>query len=29
MKYEKLPPHNVTWDFTNEEVDEFWNFWWV
>ena len=26
MKYEKLPPHNVTWDFTNEEIDEFWNF---
>ncbi len=26
MKYEALPPHNVTWDFTNEELDEFWNF---
>ncbi|MBL0686571.1 MAG: hypothetical protein JJV94_01930 [Sulfurospirillum sp.] len=26
MKYETLPPHNVTWDFTNEEIDEFWNF---
>lgn len=26
MKYEALPPHNVTWDFTNEEIDEFWNF---
>jgi len=26
MKYEELPPHNVTWDFTNEEIDEFWNF---
>ena len=26
MKYEKLPPHNVVWDFTNEEIDEFWNF---
>ena len=26
MKYEPLPPHNVTWDFTNEEIDEFWNF---
>jgi len=26
MKYEKLPPHNTTWDFTNEEIDEFWNF---
>jgi len=26
MKYEALPPHNTTWDFTNEEIDEFWNF---
>lgn len=26
MKYEKLPPHDVAWDFTNEEIDEFWNF---
>lgn len=26
MKYEALPPHNVVWDFTNEEIDEFWNF---
>ncbi len=26
MKYETLPPHNVTWDFTNEEIDAFWNF---
>lgn len=26
MKYEKLPPHNAIWDFTNEEIDEFWNF---
>ncbi|HIP29817.1 MAG TPA: aldehyde ferredoxin oxidoreductase [Sulfurospirillum arcachonense] len=26
MKYEKLPPHNAVWDFTNEEIDEFWNF---
>ncbi len=26
MKYEALPPHNVTWDFTNEEIDAFWNF---
>jgi len=26
MKYEKLPPHDVVWDFTNEEIDEFWNF---
>ncbi|MHB8811401.1 MAG: aldehyde ferredoxin oxidoreductase C-terminal domain-containing protein, partial [Desulfobulbaceae bacterium] len=23
---EKLPPHNVVWDFTGEEIDEFWNF---
>lgn len=26
MKYESLPPHNVTWDFTNEEIDAFWDF---
>lgn len=26
MKYEALPPHNVTWDFTNEEIDAFWEF---
>ena len=26
MKYEKLPPHNAVWDFTNEEIDGFWNF---
>jgi len=26
MKYETLPPHNVVWDFTGEEIDEFWNF---
>ncbi len=23
---EPVPPHNVTWDFTDEEIDEFWNF---
>jgi aldehyde:ferredoxin oxidoreductase len=23
---EELPPHNVVWDFTGEEIDEFWNF---
>ena len=23
---EKLPPHNGVWDFTGEEIDEFWNF---
>lgn len=26
MKYEALPPHNALWDFTNEEIDAFWNF---
>lgn len=26
MKYEALPPHNVKWDFTNEEIDAFWDF---
>jgi aldehyde:ferredoxin oxidoreductase len=26
MRYEPLPPHNTTWDFTGEEIDEFWNF---
>ena len=26
MKYEPLPPHNVVWDFTNEEIDAFWDF---
>lgn len=26
MKYEALPPHNVVWDFTNEEIDAFWDF---
>ncbi|CAE10858.1 aldehyde ferredoxin oxidoreductase family protein [Wolinella succinogenes] len=26
MKYESLPPHNVVWDFTNEELDSFWDF---
>jgi aldehyde:ferredoxin oxidoreductase len=24
--YEPLTPHNVIWDFTDEEIDEFWNF---
>lgn len=23
---EKLPPHNVVWDFSGEEIDSFWNF---
>ncbi len=26
MKYEQLPPHNVVWDFTNEELDSVWGF---
>ena len=26
MKYEPLPPHNVVWDFTNEELDSLWDF---
>lgn len=26
MKYEVLPPHNVVWDFTGEELDSFWDF---
>jgi aldehyde:ferredoxin oxidoreductase len=21
-----VPPHNLVWDFTDEEIDEFWNF---
>ena len=24
--YEPVPPHNAVWDFTDEELDEFWNF---
>ncbi|MGM0419343.1 MAG: aldehyde ferredoxin oxidoreductase C-terminal domain-containing protein, partial [Thermodesulfobacteriota bacterium] len=23
---EKFPPHNIVWDFTDQEIDEFWNF---
>jgi aldehyde:ferredoxin oxidoreductase len=23
---EEIPPHNSVWDFTGEEIDEFWNF---
>ncbi|HOP40080.1 MAG TPA: aldehyde ferredoxin oxidoreductase C-terminal domain-containing protein [Geobacteraceae bacterium] len=23
---EAVPPHNAVWDFTGEEIDEFWNF---
>jgi len=23
---ESLPPHNAVWDFSGEEIDEFWNF---
>jgi aldehyde:ferredoxin oxidoreductase len=26
FSYEPLPPHNVVWDFTGEEIDSFWNF---
>lgn len=26
MEYESLPPHNVVWDFTPEEIDEVFNF---
>ena len=26
FKLETVPPHNSIWDFTDEEIDEFWNF---
>jgi len=26
FEHEPLPPHNVVWDFTGEEIDEFWKF---
>ena len=26
FKYEPIAPHNAVWDFTDEEIDEFWNF---
>jgi aldehyde:ferredoxin oxidoreductase len=26
FELESLPPHNVVWDFTGEEIDSFWNF---
>lgn len=26
MEYEPLPPHNVVWDFTPEEIDQIWDF---
>jgi len=26
FSYEPIAPHNVVWDFTDEEIDEFWNF---
>jgi len=26
MAEEQLPPHNVLWDFTGEEIDAFWDF---
>ncbi|HEY6871806.1 MAG TPA: aldehyde ferredoxin oxidoreductase C-terminal domain-containing protein [Geobacteraceae bacterium] len=26
FNFEPVAPHNVVWDFTDEEIDEFWNF---
>jgi len=26
FKYEPLTPHNALWDFSDAEIDEFWNF---
>ncbi len=26
FEYDPVPPHNVVWDFTPAEIDEFWNF---
>jgi aldehyde:ferredoxin oxidoreductase len=26
FKFEPVPPHNVVWDFSDAEIDEFWNF---
>ena len=26
FSFEPVPPHNVVWDFTGEEIDTFWNF---
>jgi aldehyde:ferredoxin oxidoreductase len=26
FNYEPVPPHNVVWDFTGEEIDTFWDF---
>lgn len=26
FEYEPIPPHDAVWDFTDEELDEFWNF---
>jgi aldehyde:ferredoxin oxidoreductase len=26
FEYEPIPPHNAVWDFTGEEIDQFWNF---
>jgi aldehyde:ferredoxin oxidoreductase len=26
FSYDPVPPHNVVWDFTGEEIDEFWDF---
>ncbi|NVN92066.1 MAG: aldehyde ferredoxin oxidoreductase [Desulfuromonadales bacterium] len=26
FSFDPVPPHNLVWDFTGEEIDEFWNF---
>jgi aldehyde:ferredoxin oxidoreductase len=26
FNYEPVAPHNVVWDFSDTEIDEFWNF---
>ncbi len=26
FKSDPVPPHNAVWDFTDDEIDEFWNF---
>jgi aldehyde:ferredoxin oxidoreductase len=26
FEHEPLPPHNVVWDFSGEEIDTFWKF---
>ena len=25
FEYEPVPPHNVVWDFSDEEIDSFWD----